>query len=205
MNQLALIVLTALSGTRVVIFLLGVFIIIKAYRSLSNPKQTLWHVCLAFLLIGSFIVIMPARYMDSSDTAASISYRSELQTAALSASLKEPLLGYGPGNLADALNCNKLTASPLQESCDDGFFFNSSHNIFLDRVLMIGWPGGIAFMAFVLFAIFRSFTKPETRSFALAALLISMYYVTNVTSVSLELLLWVLLVACLMTVHSRRA
>ena len=86
----------------------------------------------------------------------------------------------------------------MQTTCRQGYFFNSSHNIFIDRVLAIGWLGGLAFLAIVMLAIYRGLRgKQELWVLGYAVALIGFYYLTNVTSVTLELLLWVLLMRCL--------
>jgi O-antigen ligase len=142
--------------------------------------------------------VAPGRLTNAGYAEQSIHYRLSLQDYALKASGRKPFLGYGPGNLADALRCPWLPAGPLQTTCHQGYFFNSSHNIFIDRILAIGWLGGLAYLGIVILAIYRGIrSKKEVRSMGYGLLLIGCYYLTNVTSLTLELLLWVLVVQCL--------
>jgi hypothetical protein len=102
------------------------------------------------------------------------------------------------GNLADALNCSRLAGKQLKATCKQGYFFNSSHNIYIDRALGIGWLGALAYIAIIVLAIRKGLrVKPESKIFAYGALLIGLYYLTNVTSLTLELLFWILLMRCL--------
>jgi O-antigen ligase len=87
-----------------------------------------------------------------------------------------------------------LQSPALQKTCHQGYFFNSSHNIFIDRFLAVGWLGGLAFLALAVLAIYKALrAQPEVRIVGWALLLIACYYLTNVTNVTLELLLWVLI------------
>jgi O-antigen ligase len=148
------------------------------------------------LLATGLHLFGPARLTNTAYASTSIGYRADLQTYGLRASYHKAWFGYGPGNLADALNCSGLHAAPLQATCRQGYFFNSSHNVFLDRVLAVGWPGGVAFLLFVLTSLGKGLRAPgPARPMVYAALLIACYYLTNVTSVTLELLFWILLLS----------
>jgi O-antigen ligase len=106
------------------------------------------------------------------------------------------LLATGAANIPVALDCHTLQAADLQKTCRQGFSFNSSHNIFLDRVIEMGWIGGGAYIALVGTCLYRGLrSNREAKVLSLAALLIAFYYLTNITSVTLELLFWILLVS----------
>jgi O-antigen ligase len=192
--------LLLLSQTRSVLFLL--LLIYPLWRRWSVRKWLLYAGIVVALLISAQF-LLPSRLTNVDYANQSISYRLDLQHAALDAGFKKPLFGYGPGNLADALDCRRLRAAALQKTCQQGYFFNSSHNIFLDRVLAIGWLGGLSYLVFVIMMVGRGLwsSSDNHRLLACCALLIAGYYCTNVTSVCLELLLWVLLLQ-LWTVRS---
>ncbi|HEX7633192.1 MAG TPA: O-antigen ligase family protein [Candidatus Saccharimonadales bacterium] len=197
--QVYLSVLLILTGTRAAIFLCAILypVSLRLGSRVSYTKLLLGSGLAVALLILSQS-ILPGRVTDAHYATESVSYRIALHQNALSESTDKPLLGYGPGNIADALDCQHLTAPALQKTCHQGFFFNSSHNIFLDRVLSAGWLGGVSFLCFVIYALRIGFRgQPVLRVTATAALLITLYYLTNVTSVILELLFWVLLMQCL--------
>lgn len=99
----------------------------------------------AILIVATGSVFLPARLTNPSYAEFSVRYRLDLQSAALKASDHRPFLGYGIGNLADALNCPSLHVAPLKQTCHEGYFFSSSHNIYLDRVLAFGWLAGLCY------------------------------------------------------------
>lgn len=194
--QLLLTLLLLLTQTRAVLLLvLGLYILWQLqHRGLKQlPK--------IFLVLGANLVVFigihyftPNRLVNTAYVSESFHYRLSLQHAALQSSAARPLWGYGPGNLSDALACPTLHFPTLQETCHHGYFFNSSHNIFIDRLLAIGWIGGSAFLAFVIYTIYRGLRNTaEAQLFSYGAILIAGYYLTNVTSLTLELLFWVIL------------
>jgi O-antigen ligase len=192
--------LLLLAQTRAVLILVIAICLLWELRKRRGDKFKLavLYGAAALLLVGGLHYFTPNRLTNTAYASESIHYRLALQGYALKASEQKPLAGYGPGNLADALACAKLPAGQLQTTCRQGYFFNSSHNIFIDRVLAIGWLGGLAFLAIVMLAIYRGLRgKQELWVLGYAVALIGFYYLTNVTSVTLELLLWVLLMRCL--------
>jgi O-antigen ligase len=198
--QLFWAILLLLAQTRAVLLIVIVLCLLWELQKRRGGefKRIAIYGAAALLLLGGLHYFMPNRLTNTAYASESIHYRLALQGYALKAGGQKPVWGYGPGNLADALSCPRLPAGALQTTCRQGYFFNSSHNIFIDRVLGIGWPGGLAFLAIVILAIYRGLrSKGIVRVLGYAAVLISCYYLTNVTSVTLELLLWVLLIQCL--------
>ncbi|MDL2362977.1 MAG: O-antigen ligase family protein [Patescibacteria group bacterium] len=192
-------VMLVLTETRSIIYLLLLAITVLALKELlSNPRYFRYAAVGTALCILVVVFLLPQRLHNRGYLFESVTYRTELFEAGIAATSTHPLLGYGPGNLADALACDKLTADELQRTCEDGYYFNSSHVLFLDRVLMIGWPGGIVFLALLLLALRRGFTgSKEQQIFAWILTLLCIYLLTNVTHILLELLLWVLVFQCL--------
>lgn len=194
--QLALLCLLVVSGTRAVLILLA--LLYPAYVQLAyglwRIKKWLLYVALVVLLAVTAAVLLPSRLTSPRYADQSIAYRFALQRAALHASTARPYFGYGAGNLADALDCRTLHDEQLLQTCRQSFFFNSSHDIFIDRVLAVGWIGGISYAAIVFTVIIRGWRRGrQIRPESAAALLIAGYYLTNVTSVPLEILFWALL------------
>lgn len=198
-GQLFLAGLLLLTQTRAVLFLIiGLWLvwIIQNQRS-KVFKPLVIYIIAVVVLLGALNYLVP-RLTNTAYASQSLHYRLSLQGYALRASGQKPVVGYGPGNLADALSCSRLPAGQLQTTCGQGYFFNSSHNIFIDRVLAIGWLGGFSYLAVVGLAIYGGLcSKRRFRIIGYAVILIGGYYLTNVTSVALELLLWILLIQCL--------
>jgi len=198
--QLFFAILLLLSQTRAVLLSVIVPCLLWEFQNRRGKalKQVTLYVVAALLFLGGLHYFMPDRLTNTAYASQSIHYRLTLQSYALKASKQKPLWGYGPGNLADALACSRLPDRSLQTTCGQGYFFNSSHNIFIDRILAIGWLGGLSYLAVVMLAIYKGLSgKREVRILGYSVILISCYYLTNVTSVTLELLLWVLLLQCL--------
>lgn len=144
--------------------------------------------------------LVPGRLADQAYAQESLAYRWQLQTSALEIAATKPF-GYGAGSLVNALDCQNLKGNLLAETCSEGFAFNSSHNVFLDRFLAVGWLGGLGFLSLVFLAIFRGIKNNNV--FVWPLILIGGYYLTNVTHVVLELLLWIFIIQCLVSKLSR--
>ena len=196
--EIYMLVLLMLTQTRAALVLVGILFLYLIWQSRTQLKlsKLKWVaiICGLILVIIGAKLLLPTRVTNTSYAYQSISYRLSLQKYALKSVETRPYLGYGPGNLADSLACNKLDSSTLQKSCKEGYFFNSSHNIFIDRLLAIGIIGGLAYLTFVIIEITKGLRSDRnTQILALCALLITAYYLTNVTSISLELLFWIIL------------
>jgi O-antigen ligase len=197
-NQLALFGLLLVTQTRAAIGL-TLAATVYCYFWLGRPagltKKLIIPAAVVCLALFS-LAYLPGRLHNSGYAAASIDYRFHLAEAAVSTSTNQPIVGYGVANIPAALDCQRLAAADLQQTCRDGYTFNSSHNIYLDRIIAIGWLGGIAYLGLVTICIYRGFRgNREAKLLSLAALVIALYYLTNITSVALELLFWVLLLA----------
>ncbi len=207
-GQFVLLALLWLTETRAALFL--VIIIGLVWQFVAYPKQRVRRMAMSVVAVAILLAVLvpltPDRVSNVSYASTSITYRLSLQKDALRSSFQKPLLGYGPGNLVDALTCSKLDQAALQKTCAQGYFFNSSHNVFLDRVLAIGWLGGLAYLGFAVFGLWRSLrADSEVRVLGFAALFIAFYYLTNVTSVTLEVLFWILLMSCLLPANRASA
>lgn len=125
-----------------------------------------------------------------------VAYRTEIQRSALAQFIKEPFSVSGNNGLDNDLACVNLSRYPaLVETCDKDYIFTSTHNIFLDRVIELGIFGGVAYIALMTAGIVRklSSNNREKNILGLMLILISIYYLTNVTSITLELLVWLIL------------
>ena len=195
-GQVLLATILLLSQTRAIIAILILIIFIMILRSSMNWRK---HVIVGILALACIAVgvidtkaISPSRITDVSFAGESITYRLSLQSFAVKALINNPLWGYGAGSLPLVLACPTLHNAALQATCHEGHYFDSSHNIFLDRFLAFGWLGGLAFATLVIMTLIKGLRNVGfERYFAYCVLLISLYYFTNVTSMTVELLLWV--------------
>ena len=198
-SQFLLLALLILTETRSVIILVAILALLWSLQQKTITIRRATMYCLTFVILLSLMhTLLPNRLTDTAYASASTTYRLSLQSYALHASTTQPLWGYGPGNLADALACPKLVSPALITTCKQGYFFNSSHNIFIDRVLALGWLGGLSYLLLVALAIYRALRSEQDKIFGFALVLITGYYFTNVTSLTLELLVWLLIMRCLM-------
>jgi O-antigen ligase len=194
-----LVVVLLLTQTRAVLLLIIILGLIGIWQTQSNRfLKSIIYSMIVLLLLGGSHYLLPNRLTNTTYASRSVQYRLTLQHAALQASARRPLWGYGPGNLADALACPKLPAGPLQTTCQQGYFFDSSHNIFIDQLLGIGWLGGLSYLLLMMLALYRGVRSKQVAWASYTLGLIAGYYLTNVTSLTLELLLWILLLQCLL-------
>ncbi len=198
LTEIYFFILLILTQTRVVLYLVVLMCIYLFFQSCLYKK---WSILKILIVITGFVlliigakILLPPRTTNISYAGKSVSYRYSLQKYAVKSVEQKPIYGFGPGNLADALACKKLTAASLEETCQNHFFFNSSHNIFIDRFLALGLIGGLSYLILVAYEITRGLRlKSRISILGMCGLLISLYYLTNVTSIYLELLLWVII------------
>lgn len=198
--QCLLVVILFGTQTRAVILLVALIALLLIWQGQTDRRRRNWEgAALAVGFLAVIIVlpaVLPGRLSNSGYARESIHYRLVLQQAALRASWREPLQGFGPGSIDTALACPTLHDPALQATCHEAYYFNSSHNIFLDRVLGLGWIGGIAYSLLVGLALREVFRIPQSkakRSMLYCVPLIAAYYLTNVTNVELELWFWILI------------
>lgn len=137
-----------------------------------------------------------SRLIDASYASGSTSYRVALFDFAGRQLPHKPLFGYGPNGLQAALSCQRMTNPALLHTCHSGYYFDSSHNIFIDRFLALGWLGGVAFLLSVLMLLttgLRFGLHGAEQALVLVAGMIALYFCTNVDSIMIELLFWICL------------
>jgi LAS superfamily LD-carboxypeptidase LdcB len=198
-GQALLLACILLTQTRAVIAALAILSLVLAWKVMRSRRAVALAGTASLLLALSFVPLfrLPGTQVnDSHYLDQSLTYRVHLESAALVLTHSMPVVGYGPGNLASILACATFQAPDLRHTCEQGFYFDSSHNIFLDRLLELGWVGGGLFLAVTLWALAKGFAaRDEAAHVAAAALvLIAVYYLTNVNSIELELLQFVLIV-----------
>lgn len=198
-SQMLMVLVLLGTQTRSIILLMPVIVLLMAWRlKIAETKKmqiTGGIVILSLVLLGSLALLTTSRISDVTYANKSLSYRLDLQKAGLTSSTAKPLLGYGTGNIENALKCSDLKSPSIKESCDDGYYFTSTHNIYLDRILAIGWIGGLAYSLFVQICLYLGLRLKgqQIQILSYCALVIAIYYLTNVTSVALELLFVILL------------
>lgn len=194
-GQAYLVIVLVMTQTRAVIALLLLLTLSGLWLSgLTIKRKTLLSlVSLALIAMGFFSLqaVLPGRLTNGHYADQSVSYRLSLQGYAVKALPKKPPAGYGAGSLPQALPCRRLTTPALQATCHEGHYFDSSHNVYLDRLLALGWLGGLSFIGLVILALFKG--SHQRNVFWYITLLIALYYLTNPTDLEIELLMWVAL------------
>jgi hypothetical protein len=194
-SQLIIAGLLLMTQTRAVIAFTFVLSLIAFWVITRSIARCALLLSLYVLIICIAAVITPNRLTDINYSQQSINYRLHMDIDTVNQSWSHALLGYGFGNLGTPLNCTQLQSTDLQKTCHDGYVFNSSHNIYIDRILEVGWLAGVCFMSLAIVSIRNGMQLKSKKIASLAAALIALYYLTNVTSVTLELLFWCLLIA----------
>lgn len=195
--QLFLAVTLLVTETRAVIYSIIVFFGIYAVRKCST-RQLYAMIISAVLAVVVIQQYVPSRLVDVKYVTDSVAYRLSLQEVGLIAAFDRPFIGSGIGSVPSILDCSNLQAESLQMTCSEGYYFNSTHNIFLDRILAAGMIGGICIILLNIYAIAYSFSRKKY-VFCSTLALITVYYLTNVHNATLDLLYWIILVACLRT------
>lgn len=195
-GQGLLAVILLLTGTRAVIALLLLVGLVLLLRSSLLLRRKLAIVVASLLIVSAGIVItqnvLLHRLTSGSLASSSLQYRLDLQHFGLKAAEHQPFFGYGPGNLDKPLACSTLHNPALQQTCHQGFYFDSSHNVYLDRVLALGWVGGLSFTVFVGYSLLVGWRRTGyERYFWYLALLIALYYLTNPTNLEIEAIFWI--------------
>jgi O-antigen ligase len=190
-----IVLLTETRAAIVLLILIALLITVRELRSRQRIVAVLSIIGATMLLAAILHNSAPhSRIIDRNYSGESLRYRASLQSYGVQAVRYQPVTGYGPDNIQTGLSCLTFHDPALIKTCRQGYYFTSSHNIFLDRFIGLGVIGGCAFLITVgglLYAGIRS--TGQARYFWYAALVLCAYYCTNVTSVSLELLLWILL------------
>ncbi|HWT56050.1 MAG TPA: O-antigen ligase family protein [Candidatus Microsaccharimonas sp.] len=197
-TQTLLLVVIVLSQSRMALLLLIVISLVIAVRQLRGRLRTMAVLLTIGVtgLVGSsaYLIAPHNRVIDSGYSTQSIQYRLTLQSYGVHAVSYQPIVGYGPANIQTGISCLIIHDPALIRTCQQGYYFESSHNIFLDRFIGLGLLGGSAYIIAVGGLLYIGKRQIGIARYVwYAALAICVYYLTNITSVSIELLLWVLL------------
>lgn len=197
-SQLFLLFTLFLTQTRAVIVIVALVLLLMTARSGFTAKRKVFMgaaivVTLALTLAG-LKLYAPGRLTSVSYASDSISYRLNLQRFALQAVRREPVTGYGAGSVLKALPCSSLHNPALQKTCHSGYYFDSSHNVYLDRVLEFGWLGGLSFAGLMAWGLWHGLrSRGPERVLAYCLLIVAAYFFTNPSDFEIEMLSWVFL------------
>jgi O-Antigen ligase len=194
-SQLFLLITLFMTQTRAVIYVIIFLFALYILRS-SRLYRYVTMALAGFTMIIALQMATSSRLIDTQYVRESIEYRLSLQKVGFDAALDRPLIGFGAANVPAILDCNNLQAVSLQKTCSEGYYFNSTHNIFLDRILAWGVIPGVGLILLTIYGVYLSFTR-RSYAFSSALFLVSIYYLTNVHNATLDLLYWVILITCL--------
>lgn len=203
--QLLLLITILLTQTRAVLGILALVTILQLCQQTTaswrkRSVAMLGFVAITVGLIAGLQPIIGNRLADTSYASESTSYRAALQSFAVRQLGHNPLVGYGAAGVRYSLSCDNLHNPALHRTCNNGYYFDSSHNIFLDRVLGLGWLGGVSFVIISTFALWYGLRRKSV--FGLGLLLIYLYFWTNASGVEIELLFWICLWLSVPTIKS---
>jgi len=199
--------MVVLTQTRFIVILLSLMALTYFALSAKKDKKIILIAIATLLFMIGSVFVANNRQIGPKAIDNSISYRLHLQSKAFSGDSIKPIQHNGTDRLMNKLDCKNLRQSnDLSKTCDRGFIFTSYHNQFLDRTVQFGWLFGIAYVAIIVTALVAFYRQRSNKLFVAlgsACAVILFYYFTNVPSIELELLLWVLMLQGL-AVYLRR-
>jgi hypothetical protein len=190
-----LIILTGImfTQTRLVVMLIlilsGIYLLYKYKKSYKFNTLIL----ISFILIFIAFCSVGNRSYNPESLLTSIKYRLNLQSAVISHSSSSVFISKGAETLSLDLKCSNLNSFyPLRQTCKN-YIFESSHNIFLDHSILFGYGVGIIMLFLAIYSIYRCLVAKDQQLLILGLIiiLISIYYLSNVNSIELELLFWI--------------
>jgi len=189
--------MVVLTQTRFIVILLSLMALTYFALSAKKDKKIILIAIATLLFMMGSVFVANNRQIGPKAIDNSISYRLHLQSKAFSGDSIKPIQHNGTDRLMNKLDCKNLRQSnDLSKTCDRGFIFTSYHNQFIDRTVQFGWLTGIIYIAVVALGLVEFYRQRNTGvllALGSAFLLIVLYYFTNITSIELELLLWLLL------------
>lgn len=186
-----------LTQTRFIVMLLGLMALTYFVFTAKKDKKIVIAAVATLLFVVGSVAIVNNRQIGPAAIDNSISYRLHLQSKALSGDSIKIIQTNGTDKLMNKLDCKNLrNSNDLSKTCNYGFVFTSYHNQFLDRTVQFGWLTGLIYTVLTVFGLVEFYRQRRNKLFVAlgsAFLLILLYYFTNITSIELELLLWLLL------------
>lgn len=187
-----------LTQTRFIVILLGLMAMV--YFALSPKKDTKIYIAAlaTILFVAGSVIVVNNRQIGPAAIDQSVSYRLHLQSKSFSGGSIKPIQTNGTDKLLNKLDCKNLNDSEdLARTCSRGFIFTSYHNQFIDRTVQFGWIFGIAYVAINVTGLVVFYRQRRNKLFVAlgsACTVIVLYYSTNVTSIEIELLLWIFII-----------
>ena len=199
--------MVVLTQTRFIVILLSLMALTYFALSAKKDKKLVVIAIATILFVIGSVFVANNRQIGPKAIDNSISYRLHLQSKAFSGDSIKLIQNNGTDRLMNKLDCKNLnSAKDLNRTCSSGFVFTSYHNQFLDRTVQFGWLFGISYVAVIVTGLVAFYRQRSNKLFVAigsACTVTVLYYFTNVTSIELELLLWVLMLQGL-AVYLRR-
>jgi len=206
--QVFLLLCLFMTQTRAVIILVALIGLLVLCRHRPKQKRSMLVIfTIVFVVIAGLVVVLP-RVTNPGYLSRSITYRLDLQAVGVRALWHMPPLGYGVNSLYfGTLSCSNMHDAALLKTCAQGFGFDSTHNIYLDRVLELGWIAGVAYVVLFTYVLWSSFQSKnrELMPFLAVGALVFVYYFTNITTIDVELLAWIVLLFLAAHLHEKRS
>ncbi|NDC22271.1 hypothetical protein EBZ57_02780 [bacterium] len=189
--------MTILTQTRFVIVLLGLMALTYFVLRIKEGKKIIFIALATLLFAFGSIFVVNNRQINQSALEKGVNYRLHLQATAFSGEPIRAVQVNGTNKLLKKLECNNLNSSnDLVLTCFQGFIFSSYHNQYLDRLVQFGWIFGLGYFLLISYGVTSIFEQRHQAillTLGCAFLLTALYYFTNVTTIEIEILLWILL------------
>jgi hypothetical protein len=186
-----------LTQTRFVIILLGLMALTYFVLRIKEGKKIIFIALATLLFAFGSIFVVNNRQINQSALEKGVNYRLHLQATAFSGEPIRAVQVNGTNKLLKKLECNNLNSSnDLVLTCFQGFIFSSYHNQYLDRLVQFGWIFGLGYFLLISYGVTSIFEQRHQAillTLGCALLLTALYYFTNVTTIEIEILLWILL------------
>ena len=131
----------------------------------------------------------------------SVAYRLDLQYSAIKNSSSSFVIGRGSEGITKDLSCRNMEDFyPLKQTCKN-YIFLSTHNVYLDDSILFGYLVGILFLLISIYSIYKSIKAGNNDLLVVGLILslITIYYFSNVNSIELELIFWLLVSKTIIT------
>lgn len=194
LNQLFLITVLYLTKTRAV-FLIAILMNLLFIFLIDRDKRKYAQTTFLVILVGLFF-FSPFRSNSAQNLSYSSTYRFHLQSVAIPHTKGSLIVGSGNDGLQNSILCgNFFKHKDLIRTCAEGFYFTSTHNIFLDKAMVFGLLSSASLVLLILIRIFKDIKNSSnfTKISGLILLSLFLYYFTNVTSLILESILFTLI------------
>ncbi len=198
-----LIILSGIIFTQTRLIIMLVFLLLMIYLLMRSNRSFKIYIPIFLICIVSIsaVVSVSNRSYSPHNLFNSVAYRLDLQYSAIKNSSSSFLIGRGSEGITKDLSCRNMEDFyPLKQTCKN-YIFLSTHNVYLDDSILFGYLVGILFLLISIYSIYKSIKAGNNDSLVVGLILslITIYYFSNVNSIELELIFWLLVSKTIIT------